>query len=196
MSLLTLLSPKFVDREINGQPLRFYPISLYAFGKLRSAIATLASAVTTLIAVDKREAGHVVEDTTFPDGTTGSRFTQNAINPELARIRSEQRAQAISAAIETILEPKNVNALCELIMVSLRDVHPKRPNATEVDQFASTIDVPTLLQMIAGVAAANGSLFGGEAGLGKLVQDRVADALRAVSPETSGPDSSTPSSGS
>lgn len=197
MSKISLFSPHFVEHEVNGQSVRFYPISVLCLGRMRSVIAKLASAMSTVLAGDKREAGHIVENFEAPDGSRGEKFTQSPINPDLASMRAKQRADAVESAITTLLEPKNAASLCELLMVSMRDAgFPRSPSNTDIDKFHAEVDVHTLIQMIVGCAKANAKVFGGGTlDLGKLVEDRVRAALSPTA-TTDGENSSEPSSGS
>lgn len=175
-----LLSPLSVDREINERQVTFYTCSVRTCARLSGLIAQLVGHFTTLLGSNSgRDQGQTEEIYAPPEGEVGEILTKTVvepINPDLAALRVKQRAGAVQGAIETLLSKANRAAIGEMLMDSLKDDFPrgkKRP-ADECLEFIDSMDVPTLVLFLKGLAKANAEVFGdlGKA-LGRAAQSKA-----------------------
>jgi hypothetical protein len=106
----------------DGSPqiLKFYPISTRLASQMRSLAVPIAQGLSVLFASgDKDQAQRIKQ--------TGAEYEQTilALDPALAKERSEQRKAAIAALCEGILSQQSLNCFAEVIMDSLRDDYPR-----------------------------------------------------------------------
>lgn len=193
MTTFNFISPRFIERDVNGKTIRFYAISPFTLGKVRKPLSKLVRAISVVMSGGKEDRGHVVEDFGEGESFAGRRFTQNPINPDLAKIRTEQRAEALEEAVSTLLDDQHRIAVAELIAGSMRDDFERRPKAQDLEDFMEQVDLPTLVELVTGVFASNTKVFGDFGSVGKLLRDRVAEALAPVA-ETAGQTSNEESS--
>jgi len=158
-----VLSPLYHDQEIGDNSFRFYTNSVKAAAKTSQLLEELAAHVSVLLGKTSQDQGHIVED--FKDPETGASVEKTSvppINPDLARLRSEERQKAVRGAIKALLNAKHRMTIAELLMDSLRDdwdrakPHPSQ----EIQEFLDGMDMPTLVSFIKGWATANAKLFG------------------------------------
>ena len=176
-----LLSPLSVDREIHGQQVTFYTCSVRTCAKLSGVLSKLAGHFTTLIGANSdRDQGKTEEDYQTEAGEIISKTIVEPINPDLAQLRADQKERAVAGAIEALFSTKNRAAIGELLMDSMKDEFPrgKKPPAEECQGFIDEMDVPTLIEFLKGLAAANAKVFGDLGkGLGRAVQDKAKELL-------------------
>jgi hypothetical protein len=147
-------------------------------------LAELAGHFTTLLASNSgRDQGSTEEVYAPPEGEKGEIMTKTVvqpINPDLATLRTNQRERSVQGAIKSLFSDANRAALGELIMDSLKDDFPrgkKRP-AEECLEFVDSMDLPTFVEFLKGLAEANAKVFG-DLGkeLGRAVQDKAGELL-------------------
>lgn len=195
-----LLSPFSVDREIHGQKVTFYTCSVRTCAKLSGLLSQLASNFTTLLAGGAVDQGSTEEVYHQPDGELMTKKVIEPINPDLATMRGKQREKAVHGAIQALFDPKNRAAIGELLMDSLKDEFPrgqKRP-VDECQEFVDQMDLPTFIEFLRGLAAANAKVFG-DLGkeLGRAVQDKAKELLGtgAEDPDEEEPNEEQPTDG-
>ena len=182
-----LLSPLSVDREIHGQTVTFYMCSVRTTARLQGFIAKMAGHLSTLLGANsKRDQGTVTEDYTTDEGEVIQKTVIEPINPDLARLRTQQRQGAIEGAVNALLDDKSRTAIGELLMDSLKDDFPrgkKRPPEECLD-FVDSMDIATFVEFLKGLAEANAKVFG-DLGkeLGLAVQVQAEKLLGTVNAE-------------
>lgn len=191
-----LLSRHSVTRSIEGQDFVFYPVSLRVAARMAPLLAQLARHFSTLLSGDRKvDQGRTEEDFTNQDGDVVQKTRLDPINPELARIRADQREAAVAGAVEALLADKHRLALGELLMDSLRDDFPrgaKARSASDIQEFVDEMEIPVFVEFLLGLAQANAKVFG-DLGkeIGRAVQERAGSLLGKASLAASGTDGST-----
>lgn len=177
----SLLAPTFVEREIQGNIFRFYTVSVSAATRLAPAISRMIGHLSVLIGGNpEADQGRTLKDYEAPSGEKVQETVVEPINPALAKLRLEQRKAAMEGAVEALLDPKTRMVLGELLMDSLRDDFARnaRRDTALVGEFVDSMDVPTLLEFVKGLAEANIGVFGDLGkGLRRALQARADELL-------------------
>lgn len=131
-------------------PTKFFPVSVAMMFKLRRLAEPLARAISVLTNSKDQDNAHIHRKI-----GDGEEILSEAIDPKLAELRSEERANAIATLISAATEDENMSIIGEIIMDSIRleDAPPPR-------EFMNQIDLPQLGFFIKGVAIANKGVFG------------------------------------
>lgn len=172
----------YEESEVNGTELKFYPISVNVMFKLRRIAAPLAKAISTLFQPDDKDL--TVIERTFSDdgeGGKGKELIQEAISPQLAKLRQESRASAITDLIEAVTDERNALVIGRVIVDSLRDDFPRKMKDSDVQDFVSKLEAPRLVELLKGVMAANGKVLG-------PLEDRVLKAKGAQADQEAEPE--------
>lgn len=174
-------APKGVDHDMGGEK-TFYPVSVGSLVKLKTMGGPLFTALSTLFSSKESDVQKVIREfdpvaATEAEPASGGGREQliSAIDPELARERHTQRAEAIESAVKTLCDDKNIGAVGDLLIDSLRDLFPpdssKKPKGVE---FAKALDVVTMRQGIVGLFKANKEVFGPLAQTAETMLSKVA----------------------
>lgn len=192
----------YVDHEVRGEKLRFYPNRIGVLGDLAEVSRHLARAMTVLFSNDREDTAAVTER--YREGAADvERTTVEAISPELAAERLRQKREAVDELVDAFGDPRTCMALGRCLMDSLRDEFEFRKDRgpAEVEEFLyggeqGGIDAAMLAEMVQGWIRANSRVFGdvGERMAG-LVRAKV-DALRAEPPSGSPSEETKPADGS
>lgn len=176
-----LLSPHFVEREINGETFKFFPVSLGASAPMADMISELSRHFSVIFSDTNRDQGSTHEEMEDPDGATMKKTTVQPINPDLAMIRIDKRSAAVQKAIETLVNPKYRLALGELLMNSLREDFPredrKSRKSAETQDWIDSLELPTFIEFLKGLAEANAEVFGA---MGKSLKDALGGQVTAA----------------
>lgn len=179
LTKLGALRKKAVPKEIGGQTFSFYPVRVGKIitGELRSIVTPITNSISALMSA-KAQDQEVLEEVT-PDGTV-SRARRPA-SPEMVRYRSDKRDATYKEASEVLFSDETRLLIGRVIMDSLRDDCPRTPTEEQVKQFVDddAMDLPTFIEFIKGMMAANKSIFGD---LGNLLRERVNEMLSATLP--------------
>lgn len=163
-----------IQHEINGRPVAFYPVSYYMLSKLRKTAKPIGRALAILTTGSDKDTGNIFREFGNPytdekgqiikiKGRNGEQTLRDmetiaeAISPDLAITRAEQKAEAADLLLSVFTEPENLEMLAEVILDSLRWEKSERPPAKE---FANEVTLPMLSQMIVGVCKANKGVLG------------------------------------
>ena len=176
----------YEEREVNGEALRFYPVSVGVMFKLRRIAKPLAGALSVLFTSQNSDYGVIQRE--FDNGKSKETSTE-AIPVKLAELRTRERADAIEKLVEAVTDPKNADVIGAVVIDSLRDVFPRRGPAVRDNpkpgEWLESLGADTLVLLLRGVAAANKDVIGP---LGDRVQAVVLDAglVPQPEPETAG----------
>lgn len=160
--MFRLLSPLTVDREINGKTVTFHTCSVRTCARLSSFISKMAGHLSVLMTSENRDQGKVEEDYQTKEGEIIQKTIVDPINPDLAELRVAKRKKAVEEAFSELMSEPNRALIGDLLMDSLKENFPrgeKRP-ADECLEFVDSMDVPTFIQFLIGLAAANAKVFG------------------------------------
>lgn len=174
----SFLNPGFVELEVGGKLLKFYPMSIRALPKLHTLIKPFVKAVSGFFATTDNDVEREFKD--INDVTSGGsvRHTHvKAADLQVSKYRDEQMEKRISSLVDTILEESNHEQLAVLIIDSLRDEWPDaKPSPSD---FLSSMDLAILADLLLGVFEANKVVFSRltsklPAGLTEELQSKVA----------------------
>lgn len=149
----------FEERVINGKTMKFHPISSGLMFRLRRLAVPIAKALTTLFQKTGTDLT-VIERSHSGDEGDGREVIQEALSPSLAKLRTQQRADAMAELIEALSAEQNQLLLGQIITDSLREEFPRSMPTKDVQEFISSLEVPTLVALLKGVAAANSEVLG------------------------------------
>lgn len=204
MNLPSFLTKQPIEREIGGESVKFWPVSVRTAFTLRNTVASVSRALAVLFAENSNDVGsQTAKDYSGgKDGSLKDNTTVLAIEPELARQRHEQRQQAISELVDAFTSQESGQVLVRLVVDSCREAWPqftkKVPQKDELDQIALQLDAVTMMELLKGFVAANGSLFdplkGKLADVKRAVGERIQQTLSETPKENTGETSEEPSS--
>ena len=193
----------FVEHEVCGQKLRFYPNRVRLLHDLAEVSKPVASALAALFSDHSTDAGFN-EKISQQGDIIVKETTSQAASPEVLQLRSKERDGAISALLSAVSDPRNRLLLGRLLMDSLRDefpYHEERPTV-DVEEFLygdgrpdgyPGLDLPALTSALGGWIKANAKQFGkvGEQMAAELA-GRIGGARVSPNPRSESP-SETPS---
>ncbi|CAK9059077.1 Uncharacterized protein SCF082_LOCUS31365, partial [Durusdinium trenchii] len=146
------------EAEIGGQNFVFHPISLPVLYQLQSAFKGLGQAFASFASA-KQDVTHTEESTHDPaTGQVVVTRHNGAIDPELAKIRVEQRQAALQATIDAMFADENMLMVGRVIGDSLKAEDMK--SDAEIRQFLDNVDLTVLIEFCQGVVMANAKVFG------------------------------------
>jgi|GEM_PF-3777548 len=143
------------EKEIKGQTLRFYPLSMGALFSLRSLTGTLAKALSVLF----RDSSKDVAQEQIQDGER-SEIRIQAIDPKLSEQLAKGREEALGKLMDLLTNQDTAMVIGRLLFDSLRDLRPENYTNKDALEFVRSMDLDTLKEMLMGLAKANGGIFG------------------------------------
>lgn len=158
------LTPSTISEDINGKVFNFYSISFGCSMKMKNLAKPIVQAIAVLMADNPSDAGVIKrEDITGDEQLTRSTGYQ-PISPEIAALRSQEKAVAVDGIVDALFDPLNKMVLCELIVDSLREEFPTRikglVQTSDVVTFSETVDLTVFVKLLKNVARANVESFG------------------------------------
>jgi hypothetical protein len=187
----SLFRPKYVEHEVAGEALRFYPLSLSMLWKMKTAVEPMVQAFRALSS-GKNDVEKTI-DQGVDDQTGERRFLSHfgAVKPDLAAMREEKIEASLRKAVDAFFEPKMRDFVGELIADSLREEFTRKEARdqqvvrTFVDGNDETpgLDFVTLGQMVVGLAKANEGVFGPFA---KQVREAMSGRIREILNDATG----------
>lgn len=152
------LSPTPVSHEVDGKAYNFYPNRVYVVGKLRGFLKPLFSALSVLSATNESDVSREMLDESS-NGAIRRKTSVQAIDSTLAKQRSEERERNIHTIVETLTAGPGLRSLALLIVDSMRDDYPEKPNDADLDRFLEEVSIDQIVQSLAGVAKASKEVF-------------------------------------
>lgn len=173
----SFLKPVGHVEEIGGEELTFYPVSIKMAFRLQSIAGPVAEALSVLMT--RRDSDTSSTIVPGKDGVAQS-IHVDAIPTDTAALRTKERRQAVRQAVDTLLNPKNVEVLASLLGDSLRDVFPRDAKMAEKVEFVESLPVGVAAQMVVAFVEANKRVFGP---LADRVEELVQKGLSAAQEE-------------
>mgnify|MGYP006274708185 CR=1 len=170
---ITAFAPNFITHQVNGEDVRFYAISVGMMFRLKTIGRPLARSLAVLFGKNDR-------DQATADRQVGEdrEIVIEAISEGLAKIRHEQKTEAIEGLIDGLTKDNNVEVIGEIIMNSMRDVFPPNDKSNPpAKEFMDSLPAPVLTALIVGVAKANKGVLGP---LADQVADQMADSVARI----------------
>lgn len=161
---VSYIAPPTIKHSVGGEEHDFSPLSTSMLWKMKSIAPAIGRAIAKFFAVygasqQKGDRTHTSKVVQVPDGGAQVENRDEAITPELARIRMDQASDATTELLVTILDSKNSALLGALIFDSARGVFPRAPQESEIKEFVDTTDVGSLVEWLTGVGKANQRVF-------------------------------------
>jgi hypothetical protein len=198
---LTFRQSQFVDHEVQGSKLRFYPNRIRVLHVLADVSRPVAAALASLFADQSRDSA--LNEKTMTEGETLIRESSvAAVSVDTIKMRAKEREDAIAKLVDAVSDKRNRLLIGQLLMDSLREefpAHTDRP-VPEVEEFLygdgegyEGIDLPTMGEMLTGWIKANSKVFGP---VGEQVAARLGASLGGKFPSDSPSTGPTPTPGS
>lgn len=162
MNKLSFLSGSAVDHEVNGQSLRFYPVSVRLAFQMRNFLAPLAKALGILLQDDKEDTrltGYENRSVRQADGTEMHTTEMEPIRPEVLQQINARKDRAVDDLVAALTSEENARMFARLIMDALRDDFPRKPNDAQVAEFLENMDASAFVEALTGFARANKKVF-------------------------------------
>lgn len=160
---LCYTSPKGHEHTVNGKTQKFYPVSVGLIFKLRTTGRSVAKAFGAIFADNKKDV-QITDNTVSANGGIDRTIQTLAVDLGIAKYRDDQRTNALGEVIDAFTSEETLLLLAEIIIDSLADVFPKDSNGVPQGptpaQFIAKTKLPTMAQMIIGVAKGNQDVFG------------------------------------
>lgn len=193
MKLSFIHSDEYVTQEVQGETIKFYPMSMPTAFKLKQAGRTLARAFAAFYAARQQPTGHKMRDISDPEGGTIHEFEKEGLPVEMYRERNNQADVAIDQFVEALTAPPNWDALCHAIAESMREVRQENGLSTPelAKQIKEECDTMTIIPLLKGLLAANTQAFGDvgktlaqtlNRGLGEMTRDFAGTTTQDGSP--------------
>lgn len=155
-------SPTFITRQVGGVDVKFHPIRLRCYFRLKTIATPVLLALAELMHGGDKDVAITIRD--FKDdgsGRVGTEHMTTAIDARLAEVRSLERRNAFKAAIDGIMSESAGEVFAELIMDSLHDFFKpeEASDAKKIKTFANKIQGDVFFEYVAGVIEANKGVF-------------------------------------
>lgn len=150
------VTPEPVEHEVAGQNRKFWPMSVNTIFKLQGLATPISKALAAFLTNSQNDTGQEQSKVESAEGNRQERLTIQPITSELARVRFQQRQEAIELLTGGILNERTAKVLAEVVMNSMREDFPK---GSSVADFLEQTTAPVFMEMLSGVAKANKKLF-------------------------------------
>ena len=184
-SKFSFFSPEFIEHDVQGQLLKFYPISARSAFRIRSLAQPLVQALTVLFT---RHDTDTAQQSKLNKEGVAQDVRIEAISADLAAARTKEREKAVGGAINALLNPDNSAVVGMLLADSLRDDMPRDLGVADAKRFVDEMPLPALKDMLVGLGKANKKVFGP---LADRAESLVKKGLAAANIETGGETSKT-----
>lgn len=170
---------KPVERVINEETVRFYPITPFDLYQLRGLSSDIAEAFGLLFTSRGAKATSRDSEAMFRSvkstGEDEGEITENvvgAISVEMAKLRTEQATEAYKKLASLVLERQNMEIIAKIILSSLRAEDKGDPLAAKA---MMELDLPVFLKFLGGMLDASGESMGrlGK-DIGRVLKDGIA----------------------
>lgn len=174
---LTFLSSSKVTREVLGQPVDFYPITVYQLFQLRKIGKTVTKAVAVLLGGNSGTKDTKKKET-YDKAAAGempamqSENETRAMDPRLYETIHLHRQAAIDDVIDTLMQDESMGILCDVIHDSMRSKDKPKDTAGKI-KFMQDITGDALTQILLGILEANKSMFDPLGQWGKAALERL-----------------------
>jgi hypothetical protein len=175
---LSCFTPNYIEHDVCGQQVKFWPVSVGLTFELRRIGKPLAKSLSVLFSKNANDNG--TQDLIEKDerGNDRRELTILPISEGLAKIRHEQQTEAIEGLVESLTNPEHAEIVGKLLMDSLREVFPReeKKDWPPVQVFIKELPLPALGAMLAGLAMANQEVLGP---LTETVKAKVGEVVTA-----------------
>ena len=159
-------APVSVEHTVDGSTHQFYAVRGFNAMRLRGIVPHLTRALTVIFDDRSRDTGQGTRTsftkTPGADGDMVEDFKEITIEgtkAEVLKLRAEQKEQALTQLVTTLMDAKHATLMAEIIMDCMRESFPENDRPTP-DEFLKTFDLIQIKDMVIGVAKANAKVFG------------------------------------
>lgn len=172
---LTCFSPNFITHKVGDQDLNFYAVSLGMAFKLKVVGKPMARSLAVLFGNKDNDHGTADRSIANEHGGEDREILIEPISEGMAKIRHEQRVEAIDKLVEALTSDTNISLIGEIIMDSLKEVFDpaKKGDWPPASEFINSMPLPIVGEMVMGVIESNKRVFG-------PLTEQVAAAARAA----------------
>jgi len=179
---LSFISPSFIEHQIQGETLHFYPISLKHAFAIRSVAQPIAKALTIILTKHDGDQAQQAKSKFKAGQIEDQDIKVEAISKDLASLRTTERANAVSDAINTLLDPENAMIFGILLVDSLRDIFPRDTSRADARNFVEGLGLDVATEFLIGLALANKKVLGPFAEMAGEAMKRSLAGLRGEAP--------------
>lgn len=172
MALPSFLNPEYVEHEVNGEELKFFAISVRSLAKLRDVAKPLVQSLQVILSSNEEDSSVLSKSN---DRSGEQIFNRQAHDPEVARLRSNEREKAFNRLVDVLTDAKGMESLAVLVMDSLRENYERPIKDKDAKEMVGKIDLSVWVELLIGLAKANKRVFSPflPAGLEKQAKDAL-----------------------
>ena len=159
-TMSALFKSKTVTSSVGGIEVEFWSCSFPVLFMLKSAVGPISKLFLNLFRGNRQDVSRFQEDTRDKDGAPVRVVQEQAITPEMAKMRAEQTNKSVQDALDGIFADQNRLLLGRVLMDSMRNVCPRKPEVKQIEEFLADLDLGQVVEMLQGVAKANAEVFG------------------------------------
>ena len=141
--------------EVAGRTFSFHEVPFRVLCKMRKAIVMLAQSLSVLLHNFDTEIG---QHRSINEKTGLEEITVMPKAADLSRQHSIAKQESIARLVDAFVDKDNVDALCLLVLHSLRDDF-QQPSSADAKEFADKVSVPDLVEFVTGMLKANQRMF-------------------------------------
>lgn len=168
--MVSFISPRYVESEVAGNALKFYPNSIKRLVQLKGMTTTVADALTKLFTRAEGNSEVVEEDLEGEDGFKQHRTVIAAPSIEILQHQAAEKTRLIERLVGLLLDEANHVLLGSIIMDSLRDDCDRNFKPDDAIEFMSSLDAGSFSECMIGVMKANARSLGP---LGKAIAAKI-----------------------
>jgi len=167
---MSMFKSKSVMSKVGDQDVEFFSLSFPVLFQLKSAVGP----VSKLLSGFGRASNDVAKIT---QGEGADKIVQEqAITPEMAKVRADLKAKALQEAMDGIFADQNRLLIGRVLMDSMRSSQPRKPTVEQIELFLADLDLGQIIDMLQGVVKANAAVFGP---LAQALGAQIRNLLRA-----------------
>lgn len=153
---MSMFKSKSVISKVGDTDVEFFSLSFPTLFAMKSAVGPIAKVLSGIFS--GRGLTGRFEQT--KDGETI--INQQALTPEMFKLRAEQSAATMRDAVEAIFSDQNRLLVGRILMDSMRGLPqcPRKPSVPQIEEFLADLDLGQIIEMLNGVAKANAEVFG------------------------------------
>jgi hypothetical protein len=157
---MSMFKSKSVTSKVGDQDVEFFSLSFPVLFALKSAVGPISKLLSSFFRSTRHDVGRFEEHTRDKDGAPVKVIQQQAISPEMAKLRAEQSAKAMQEALDGLFADQNRLLIGRILMDSLRGMQPRKPTPEQIENFLAELDLGQVVELLQGVAKANAEVFG------------------------------------
>lgn len=190
---MSMFRSKSVTSKVGDSDVEFFSLSFPVLFAMKSAVGPIAKVLANVFGSKKGFVSRMEQIAKDELGAPLRIVQEQAMTPDMAKLRAEQARATMQEAVEAIFADSNRLLIGRILMDSMRGICPRRPDTKQIEEFLADLDLGQVIEMISGVVKANAEVFGP---LGQGWAKKANDLLRAQassgSPTSSDSESAAP----